>query len=78
MYQYRLKTGDEGQELEHKARLCARGDQQFCTEYDDTYAPTSRLAVLRLLIAVATQQNLKLKHWDVKGAFLCADIDKTI
>ena len=31
-----------------------------------------------MIIALATQWNLKLKHWDIKGAFLCSDIDKDI
>lgn len=78
MFQYKLKTGDHGEVLKYKARLCARGDQQTPDKYNDTFAPTSRFAVLRVMIALATQMNLRLKHWDIKGAFLCADIDKTI
>ena len=34
--------------------------------------------MLRLIMSLATQLNLSLMHWDVKGAFLCADIDKEI
>jgi hypothetical protein len=78
MFQYQLKTGSNGETLQHKARLCARGDQQREHEYAETFAPTSRFAVLRMIMAMATQRNLKLKHWDIKGAFLCADIDKDI
>jgi hypothetical protein len=78
MFQYKQKTGPKGELLEQKARLCARGDQQTSEEFGETFAPTSRFAVLRLIIALATQQNLKLKHWDVRGAFLCADLEEEI
>ena len=78
MFQYKLKTGSLGEVLEEKARLCARGDQQTKDEYSDTFAPTSRLAVLLLIMALAMQKNMKLKHWDIKGAFLCADLEEEI
>jgi len=78
MFQYKQKTGPNGEKLEQKARLCARGDQQTSAEYGETFTPTSRFAVLRLIIALATQQNLMLKHWDIRGAFLCADLDEDI
>lgn len=78
MFQYKLKTGDQGHVLQRKALLCARGDLQTSDEYDETFAQTSRFAVLLLVMAIAPQLNLKLKHWDIKGAFLCAPIDKDI
>ena len=75
MWQYALKTGPNGEFVKCKARLVARGDLQFDSEYGDTFAPTSSFSVVRLLIAIATQAGLTLYQFDVKGAFLCADID---
>ena len=46
MFQYKQKTGPHGELLKQKARLCARGDQQTTEEYGETFAPTSRFAVL--------------------------------
>ena len=76
MFQYKLKTCDTGQVVKRKALLCTRGDQQTKDKYDKTLAPTSWFATLRLIMSLACQCNLTLKHWDIKGAFLCADIDK--
>ena len=55
MWQYALKTGPSGEFVKCKARLVARGDLQFDYEYGETFAPTSRFSVVRLLIAIATQ-----------------------
>ena len=78
MFQYALKTGPNGEFIKCKARVVARGDLQFESEYGDTFAPTSRFSVIRLLIAIATQAGLMLFQFDIRGAFLCADIDGEI
>ena len=62
MFQYKLKTGDQGQVLQRKACLCACGDLQTPDEYKETFMQNSRFVVLHLVMALATQ--------------LCADIDK--
>eukprot|EP00961_Rhodomonas_salina_P149827 2017106-Rhodomonas_salina.1 len=41
MFQYKLKTGPNGETIKCKARLCARGDLQFDSEFGETFAPTS-------------------------------------
>jgi hypothetical protein len=74
-FAYKCKFGDEGQIVKKKARLCVRGDLQYDSEYTETYAPTSRFNTLRTLISVAAQDDLKLVQFDVKGAFMVADIN---
>ena len=46
MFQYALKTGPNGEFVKCKARICARGDLQFESEYGETFAPTSRFTVV--------------------------------
>eukprot|EP00961_Rhodomonas_salina_P105409 1419437-Rhodomonas_salina.1 len=40
MFQYKLKTGPNCETVKCKARLCARCDLQFESEYGETFAPT--------------------------------------
>eukprot|EP00961_Rhodomonas_salina_P241574 3263501-Rhodomonas_salina.1 len=61
--------------IKKKACLCLRGDLQNETEYNETFAPTSRFNTLRTLISVATQELLKLVQFDIKGSFMVSKID---
>jgi hypothetical protein len=74
-FTYRIKRELSGKIGKFKARLVARGDMQTEDEYSTTYAPTSRFTAIRTIISIATQENLSLKHWDITGAFMTADID---
>mmetsp|Transcript_30285 Transcript_30285/g.62397 ORF Transcript_30285/g.62397 Transcript_30285/m.62397 type:complete len:629 (+) Transcript_30285:1137-3023(+) len=77
-FTYRLKRDRNGNISKFKARLVARGDLQTPDEYTTTYAPTSRFTAIHTIIAIATQENMYLKHWDITGAFMTADIDTDI
>jgi len=77
-FTYRIKRDKLGAIAKLKARLVARGDMQTEDEYSTTFAPTSRFTAIRTIIALATQENLSLKHWDITGAFMTADIDTEI
>jgi hypothetical protein len=62
--------------IRYKARLVFRGFQQIAgVYYDETYAPISKLATLRLLLSIAARQNWQLNHMDVVMAFLNPKID---
>eukprot|EP00961_Rhodomonas_salina_P022216 299137-Rhodomonas_salina.1 len=58
MFQYKLKTGPNCETVKCKARLCARGDLQFDSEYGETFAPTSRFSMIQLIVAIAVQAGL--------------------
>ncbi len=57
-----------------RARLVARGDMQSEDKYSTAYAPTSRFTAICTIMSIAIQENPTLKHWDITGAFMTADI----
>jgi hypothetical protein len=44
--------------------------QVKCSDFDETYAPLSRLESIRISLAYATYHGFKLYQMDVKSAFL--------
>jgi vacuolar-type H+-ATPase catalytic subunit A/Vma1 len=61
---FRNKLDENGKVVRNKARLVARGyNQQEGIDYDETFAPVARLEAIRILLADASQM-------DVKSAFL--------
>eukprot|EP00961_Rhodomonas_salina_P201009 2711538-Rhodomonas_salina.2 len=75
MFQYKLKTGPNKEVVKCKALLCTRGDMQFDSEFEETFALTSRFSMIRMIIAIAVQAGLTLYQFDIRRAFLCAPID---
>jgi hypothetical protein len=60
-----------------KACLVIKGYEQVeGVDFDETYAPVSKLATLRLLLALSACNGWKLDHMDVKSAFLNPKIDR--
>jgi hypothetical protein len=55
-----------------------RSNLQYEDEYSDTYAPTAKLWTIRKLAALAAQEGFQLKKFDLTGAFLMADMDRTL
>eukprot|EP00961_Rhodomonas_salina_P172622 2327889-Rhodomonas_salina.1 len=77
-FTYKIKRDKHGAIAKLKARLVACWDMQTEDEYSTTFAPTSCFTAIRTLISIATQEKLLLKHWDITGAFMTADIDTDI
>jgi hypothetical protein len=76
---YTIKTNQNGIPIRFKARLVAGGHRQTeGIDYDKTYAPVSRLATLRTMLAVAARRNWKVHQIDIKTAFLNGKIDKDV
>ena len=50
--------------------MVKRYAQIFGVDYSDTFAPVARLNTIRLLLAIAAQENWKVYQLDVKSAFL--------
>ena len=44
--------------------------EQFGLDYEETFSPIVNLAIVRLLLALAVNQNWELRQLDVSNAFL--------
>ncbi|TPX43293.1 DNA-directed DNA polymerase [Synchytrium endobioticum] len=73
---YAIKGDGKGNIVKLKARWVGRGfAQQHGIDYDETFAPTSHLTSVRLLLSIAAIENLELYQLDVRTAFLNAKLD---
>jgi hypothetical protein len=63
----------------YKARLVAQGfSQRPGLDYDDTYAPVSKLQTFRTFTAVVASEDLEWSQLDVKNAFLNAPLEEEV
>jgi len=61
----------------YKVRLVIKGyEQREGIDYDETYAPVSKMAIIRLILALAAQYGWEIDHMDVVMAFLHPSIDR--
>jgi len=73
---YKRKTNPNGS-TRYKARLVIKGyEQKEGIDYDETYAPVSKMATFRMLLALAAQYGWDVDHMDVVTAFLNPRIDR--
>ena len=75
------KRDENGRVIKFKARLVAQGfSQKPGTDYDNdgTFAPVMRFETLRTLLAYAAVNNLKLRQFDVKSAYLHGRLNEII
>ncbi|KAL8100916.1 hypothetical protein AgCh_032969 [Apium graveolens] len=74
---YKLKKDVSGNVVRHNARLVAKGYvQEYGIDYDEVYAPVTRLETVRLLLALAVKNDWQVHHLDVKTVFLNGDINE--
>ena len=68
---YKLKRHVDGSIARYKARLVVRGYlQQYGLDYDETFSPMVKLAIVRLLLALAMNNGWELRQLDMSNAFL--------
>jgi len=68
---YRNKMDEHGIFTRNKARLVAKGyNLEEGIDYDETYAPVTRLEAFRLFLAFSCIKGFKLLQLDVESAFL--------
>jgi len=68
---FKAKKDASGKVIRYKVRLVAQGFSQVeGVNYFDTYAPITRLASSRVVIAMANHLGLELHQVDIKGAYL--------
>ena len=76
---YKVKHNPDGSVQRNKARLVAKGySQQPEIDFNETFAPVSRLDSIRALIAFASGMGWKLFQLDVKSAFLNGEIKEEV
>ena len=68
---FRIKRGPDGTIQKYKAQLVARGFMQVeGVDYDETFAPVTKLTSLRTILALANEHDLEVHQMDVKSAYL--------
>ena len=76
---FKIKHDSEGKTDRYKARLVAKGySQKFGQDYDATFAPVAKQTTFRTLLTIAAARNMKVRHYDVKTAFLNGDITEDL
>jgi hypothetical protein len=76
---WRIKTKPDGTVERYKARLVARGfTQTRGVDYNETFAPVTRLDTLRLLAATAAQREWEFRQIDIKTAYLYGELEEEV
>lgn len=75
---WNYKFDKDGWLYKYKARLVIRGDMQRWFTFDDTYAATLSIKVIRALLALAAVYGYQTNQRDVVNAFLNSKVDKKL
>jgi hypothetical protein len=76
---FRNKQDGHGVVIRNKARLVAKSYSQVeGLNFDETFAPVSRLESISILLAYATHHGYMLYQMDVKSAFLNGSIKEEV
>ena len=74
-----MKKDTKGAIVKYKARLVAKGYvQRQGVDYEEVSAPVARIETVRVLLALAAQEDWKVHHMDVKSAFLNGDLKEEV
>uniref|UniRef100_A0A453GS05 Reverse transcriptase Ty1/copia-type domain-containing protein n=1 Tax=Aegilops tauschii subsp. strangulata TaxID=200361 RepID=A0A453GS05_AEGTS len=78
-WEYEVKKGAEGNLVKHKARLVAKSNvQDQGVDFEEVFAPLTRMDTVRLLIALAAQESWTLHHMDVNSTLLTGELEEEL
>ena len=67
---------DASNSIKYKARYVAKGFSQVKgIDFHETFSPTVKFTLVRMLMQIAVRENLLVHSMDIKIAYLNADID---
>ncbi|MBW0551955.1 hypothetical protein O181_091670, partial [Austropuccinia psidii MF-1] len=76
---FATKLNAMGEVTWHKARLVVQGHRQIKgLNFEETFAPTSSFATLRLILAIASTAQWKIATFDMTAAYLHSPLNKDI
>lgn len=76
---FKLKHEANEKTPRYKARLVAQGfSQKYGTDYDEVFAPVARPESFRIMLTVASERKLHVRHFDFKTAFLNGTLKEEI
>jgi hypothetical protein len=79
MWVFKTKRKADGSVDKLKARVVAKGFRQVPgRDFHETYAPVARPSSVRMLFALAAAYDLKLVQYDIKTAYLYADLKEEV
>ena len=74
---FKTKQGADGAVKRYKARLVAQGfSRKYGLDYNETVSPVVRFESLRMLIALAAQNGLKLLQVNITTVFLNGELEE--
>lgn len=73
---FKIKRNANGTIERYKARLVARGFSQVTEQ--ETYSPVMRYSTLKFLLALSTQDQMSISHYDVQCAFLHGELEEPV
>lgn len=78
-YVLATKRGPDSDKLKLCARLVANGQRQkYGLNYSETFTPTSNMATIRTVLAMATLKDWEVHQVNIKSAYLHAEIKEDI
>src|SRR6187397_2155191 len=76
---FRNKMNKSGEITRNKSRLVAKGfTQTEGLDFDESYAPVARLDAIRLFLAFAAHNDIKVYQMDVQIAFLNGELAEEV
>nr|GEU44758.1 putative ribonuclease H-like domain-containing protein [Tanacetum cinerariifolium] len=78
LLQFKNKNDARGIVIRNKARLVAQGHTRRKDDYDEVFAPVTRIEAIKLFLAYASFKDFMVYQMDVKSAFLYGKIEEEV